>query len=224
MEPEGEMYECDEDIVEAFRTLKPFVGNDASRPWGNGIIIRSGYAYATNNVVLSCYTKRLNFPFDTVIPKACVDELIRIKEEVLSIQATAKTITFHFGGDKWLRSNLISEQAPDFTPIFQKCSYNTAKMPAVPDDLAERVERLKPFTDPKIPILIFRKDGIFTSEMEDGACDSEYSFPLAIFRYEPVFQVTQTATHWNLDDYPGPCPFVGENISGVIIGMKGNAS
>jgi len=105
--------------------------------------------------------------------------------------------------------------------VLSKCSYKTETMQAVSKELPEILERLKPFTDKKIPQLILRKSGIYTDyEKDEGACDTSLSFHLAVFRYEPLYEVSQIATHWNLEYYPSPCPFVSEDISGVIIGQR----
>ena len=220
VQPVGTLYDCDSNLLECFESLHPFIGTDAAKPWSMGIIIRDGYAYATNNVVLACYTKPVKFPFNIVIPKNAVDEILRLKQEVIQIQMDEKSATFHFNDSRWMRTNLIACNAPDFYPIFSKCSFDQKELQAIPEDLYERVDNLKPFLHPKIPTLIFRQDGVFTDQDDEGASDTEYSFPLGVFRFEPLQKVLLTATAWNLNYYPAPCPFVGENVSGVIIGQK----
>ena len=222
--PEGEIINVNENFTDCFKALAPFIGDDASRPWSAGVIIKGGYAYATNNVVLACYTKPIGTDKEFIIPEAAVKELARIKEVVISIQVSNNAVTFHFEGDKWLRTSLLANEAPDFSPIFKKCSFNIAEMNLVQEDLFARLERLKHFMDKKNPTIIFKRDGIFTSQYEEGAIDSEYSFPLAAFRFEPLLGVVEKATHWDLSYYPAPCSFVGENISGVIVGIKVDAS
>jgi len=219
VEPEGEIYDCELDLIEALTALAPFISKDASRPWSRGIIIRNGYAYATNNVALVCYTKPVKFPCDIIIPKECVDELLRIRQPVRTVQMNNNSVTFHFDNDRWLRTNLIDSNAPDFYPVLGKCDYNSVT--PIQEDLGEKLERIKSFSDSKEPVITLKSDGMFTSQIEgEGAHDSEYSFPLAVFRYEPLALVLSVATHWNLSYYPQACPFTGPNISGVIIGMR----
>lgn len=222
MEPEGDMYDCDSDILHAFKTLQPFIGDDASRPWSAGVIIRDGFAYATNNTVLACYTKKIQIPFNIIIPTDAVRELVRVKKPVQQLQVSERSITFHFEGGQWLRCNLLDQLAPDFHSILSQCDYDITKMKPIPDDLAERILRLKPFMDKKNPQVIFRQEGMFTAPDESGASDDEYSFPFSVFRQEPVTHVVGQASHWDLSSYPGACSFVGEHISGVIIGIKAN--
>ena len=222
MEPEGEMHECNSDIMGAFRTLKPFIGDDASRPWSAGVIIKDGYAYATNNTVLACYMHRIDLAHNVIIPVAAIKELVRIKKPVTHTQLSETSITFHFAHGQWLRCNLLDQKAPDFHDILSQCDYDVSSMQPIPDDLPERILRLKPFMDPKEPQVIFRKEGMFTAPDESGASDTEYSFPFGVFRQEPITHVVGMATHWNLSTYPAACSFVGKDVSGVMIGMRVN--
>lgn len=222
VKPTGKKIKVKEDLNKVFKALFPFTGADASRPWSAGIIIRNGYAYATNNVVLACYTKPVQLPNELIIPIAAIKELVRIGEDIESVQLDRDTITFHFEGDRWLRTNLIDHKAPDFAQVLSKCTYEKESMQEVPEDLTEILERLYPFMDKKTPTAILRKAGIFTGEKDDGASDGTHSFPLSVFRYEPLHSLSELATHWNFNYYPSPCPFISEDVSGVIIGQRLN--
>ena len=220
VEPEGEIFDCVTDLTLMLKSLLPFTGTDASKPWAMGVLIRQGYAYATNNVMLACFKNPLGISKNLIIPKPAIDELLRIKQPVRRIQTTDNAIVFHFDDERWLRSNLVADNGPDFLPIFQKFDFTPTALSKIPDDLSERILKLKPFTDKKNPLLIFRQDGIFTALGEAGASDSEYPFPLSVFRIEAVEKVLEVATCWNLSTYPAPCPFMGDNVTGVMIGTR----
>jgi len=81
VEPEGEFVNIDGNaMITALKLLQPFIGDDAARPWTNGILFAGSSAYATNNVVIAEHWLGEPFPIEVVIPRNTVKELIRIKE------------------------------------------------------------------------------------------------------------------------------------------------
>ena len=73
LEPEGERVECDgAALLQGFKVVEPFVGDDASRPWANGILLRGQSAFATNNVTLVEYWLGVTLPETVNIPHAAI--------------------------------------------------------------------------------------------------------------------------------------------------------
>jgi len=65
-----------ESLLLALRTLQPFIGDDATRDWSNGIWIHEGFAYATNNVVLARVEVECSDSF--ILPADAEKEVLRI--------------------------------------------------------------------------------------------------------------------------------------------------
>ena len=106
-------------ILSALKRLRPFVGDDATRPWACGVLFKNGYAYATNNVVMT----RVIMDFGDCefnLPGFAVDELLRINKEPESIIIDDNAVTFFFGKLGWLRSQLFSAEWPDVERFFEE--------------------------------------------------------------------------------------------------------
>ena len=118
--PEGEHIELKGDLLGVLKLLPPFIAEDASRPWARGILLRNQSAFATNNVCLIEYWLGYDFPIELNIPKAAVSELLRINEEPTGLQFTESSVTFHFAGQRWLRTQTYSTVWPDLNKILDQ--------------------------------------------------------------------------------------------------------
>ena len=115
--PSGKTIELNGDLIPALKILQPFIAEDASRPWSRGILFRGCSAFATNNICLVENWLGYEFPIEINIPAAAVKELIRIKEEPISMQMDEKSVSFHFEDGRWLKSNLLVTNWPDISVI-----------------------------------------------------------------------------------------------------------
>ena len=116
VEPEGTSIELNGGLLAALKLLAPMIADDASRPWARGILFRGQSAFATNNIIIAEYWLGYHFPVEINIPRAAVVELLRIKEEPISMQIAENSATFHFSGNRWLRTQTHTTQWPDISP------------------------------------------------------------------------------------------------------------
>lgn len=216
--PDGELVPIDgHKLREGLEALEPFIGNDASRPWTGGVLLRGHSAYATNNVVLAEYWMGVEFPYVINVPKAAIIEFLRIEEECNLIQISEKSITFHFSDKKWIRTALLATEWPDLNPILDK---PTNPVP-VPDELFEALESLKPFTDKLGRVFLFNGRAYTHEGTEEGASYDLPNFNVTgIYRIEMLELLKGIATKADLSFYPAPCLFFGDKLRGAIIGMK----
>lgn len=217
IEPVGERIEVSGDILRALKKLQSFIAEDASRPWACGILLRGQSAYATNNACLAEYWLGYTFPVEVCIPKAAVAEIIRINEEPTAIQVCENSITFHFEGDRWLRTQLQDTDWPDIERIL-----NVESDPKpVPAGFFEAVEDLVPFGD-EIARLYFLNGAISTCPSgETGAIIELDGLPAeGCFSAHFLKLLGPVVTSIDLDNYPQPCAFFGENLRGFILGVR----
>lgn len=217
-EPEGVRVDLDGvAFLNGIRTIAPFIGTDASRVWVNGALFKDASLFATNNVVLVEYWVGTVFPEPINIPRSAVREMLRIGEPPLYAQVTANSVTFHYEGDRWLRTQLCDHGWPDLARIFNKESLQK------PLDLRifEGLEAVKPFLD-KMGSVFFENEGMQTNpDSDEGAV---YSLPgfTNPGRYNAgmlaLLKGAVTTIDWST--YPGPCLFLGERLRGAIIGMR----
>ena len=218
VEPEGDQFEINgEALLNAFKTIVPFIGDDAARPWSNGILLSNQSAYATNNVILVEYWVGSVFPFICNIPKAAIKEMIRINEPPIYAQATETSISFHYEDGRWVRTALYDIDWPDLSRILDQPN-NPAP---VHQDLFEALDVVKPFAN-DLGCVYFHKEGVTTSLKEgDGA-----SYDLKDFHYEGAYRIEMLLSLKDIistidfTSYPKPSIFYGDRLRGAIVGMS----
>lgn len=218
--PEGDVINFNGDeLLAACKLLKPFIGNDASRPWANGILFLGHSAFATNNASLVEYWIGTPVPFQINLPKHCVNELLRVDEAPTHAQLHDRSITFHYTDGRWIRSQLLDGEWP-----FEKMTdiLNGACAPrTIPPELFTGIEVLQRMADGSSRI--YMHNGMLKTHMEEftggvyevDGLDFEGCYNLAIFGL--LNGVANTA---DFTLYPSPALFFGDRVRGAIIGMR----
>jgi len=216
--PEGDSHAINgEAILQAFQIMLPLIGDDASRPWSNGLLLRGQSAFATNNVIAVEYWIGSDFPNECNIPRECIVEMLRIKEAPISVQVTEKSITFHYTENRWIRAALLATNWPDFNKVLQK----EAKPKPIPSELFTALDNISPFSD-KIGRVYIYSDTLSTG-MEEGE-GAHYKMPGLGF--EGVYQISMlkllegVAKTADMSFYPEACLFFGERLRGAILGLR----
>lgn len=217
MVPEGEIVPLNGELLGVMKLLSRFIAEDASRPWARGILLRDQSAFATNNVCLIEYWLGYHFPAQINIPKAAVTELLRINEEPIALQVADNSATFHFSGDRWLRTQTYPTDWPDLGKIFDM----PATLVPVPEDLWQGLEDLAPFADDLERVFI-KEESIATSRADGDGAEVELvgvNVP-ACFSLKQLRLLEGVALSIDLSSYPAPCAFRGDRIRGAIVGMR----
>lgn len=216
--PEGERIEFDGSIlVKALKTLIPFIGNDAARPWSNGVLLRDGAAFATNNVCLVQYWIGSTFPYLANIPHGAIREMVRIGEAPTHGQMTETSITFHYSDGRWIRSQLLSTQWPDLSRVLD---VQSTPLP-IDSEIFSGIEIIKPFRDDLARLYL--RPGIIATHADESQGSS---YVVSSIDHEGVYQMDMfallkgVAKTIDLSLYPAPAQFFGENVRGAIIGMR----
>jgi len=217
--PEGAILAVNSGLRGILKKLEPFIAEDASRPWARGILLRGQSAFATNNiVVVEHWIGAEPFPAEVNIPRSAVVELLRIGEDPTHIQVASKSVTFHFSGERWLRTQLYSTEWPDLTRILNQPS-NPVE---IPETLWQAATAAKPFVNDLGRLLI--KDGAVSTGLGEDAGATVEVPELAgydvCFNVEQLLLLENVATRIDLTLYPKPCLFFGEGLRGAIVGMK----
>ncbi len=218
VDPEGEYVEMNGEIIlSAFKAVAPFVGDDASRIWTNGVLFKGQSAFATNNVMLVEYWTGAEFPTVVNIPRAAVKEILRINEPPTALQVSENSVTFHFEGERWLRTQLFPTEWPDLSRILDKESNPFPLHESLPVAL----EMVKPFTD-DLRRILFRPGKIKTheDEMEGASYDFEGVDWQGTYQIEMLELLCGAAKSIDWTLYPSPCLFFGDRLRGAIIGMR----
>lgn len=218
--PEGFDAPLSGKFLPALTLLEPLVSTDTSKQWCNGVLLRGSSAYATNNTILCEYWLGAQLLADVNIPLPAVRELIRIAEEPARVQVGERSITFHFGDGRWLRTALYPTTWPQ--SLTSLLAHDRAT--PLPDGFFAAVCKLDRFVsiEPTIDeqLIYLQNDGLSTAkDLQQGAC-----YALPGLQAGPRFSAHQLrklegiATAINFADYPQPCRFTGERTRGVILG------
>ena len=206
-------------LLRLMQELRPFVAEDATRPWACGMLLDGDYAYATNNVSIA----RVHQPFDQPVslasrlnlPSFLLDELIRMQRPPLNAAHDDKSLSFDLGDGIWIRSNLFADQWPDVQRFFQP-----ANLSPVPPELSATIERILPFCpEAKLPIIILGDNSVSTAEGEMSAAVDGFDLPDARFHAKVLQLVLDHSHSIDLSAYPKPCAFQGDGIDGVVMGV-----
>lgn len=205
------------EMLQALKVIEPFIGDDASRPWSNGVLLKEESALATNNVTVIEYWVQAQFPHTVNVPRAAIKEIIRINEAPISAQLTDNSITFHYTNKRWLRSQLLNTEWPDIQRIL--CVGNNPK--PIDARLFIGLEKISKRAD--IANRVFIKAGVLSTVDHEGEgaqytvpglqCEGAYSIPMLQLLEGVALSIDFTT-------YPKPCLFFGNNLRGAIIGMK----
>lgn len=242
VKPEGEtITPLPGNLLPALAVLEPFIGNDASRPWSNGVLLHGSSAYATNNIILLQYWIGVHFPLTVNLPAQAVREALRIGEEPVALSVSDRSLTFHYDGDRWLRMILLSVDWPNVDHLLD----TPCEPVPVPDAFYDAVNTLAPFTDDAGRIYI-RGDHLTThvqgqkgatvdlvdlQHSDDcalgmgGGCDcpalEKMPLPLhGAFNHKYLALLSGVATHIDFDAHPRPSGFRGKMLRGVIVGLN----
>lgn len=215
--PSGDMLEVNaEGLYAAFDELAHIVGNDASRPWTNGMLIREGSVFVTNNVIVIQKWIGVTLP-SMNIPLDAIKEILRCKEVFTHIQYDGSTATFHYASGRWICTQLLSSDWPDFATILDK---ESCPVP-IDEKLFRALDQLGPFVD-KLGRVYFAEGCLRTHEEEGvgavAALDGfsyEGAYALEMLR---KIETVADIIDWSL--YPRPCLFFkGETLRGAIVGV-----
>ncbi len=218
VQPEGQEIKFDgQALIKGLKTIYPFIGKDAARPWGMGVLLDGKSAYATNNVCLVEYWIGVDFPIRVNIPRAAIAELIRVDDYPTHGQITENSISFHYPDGKWLRTQLYETNWPDVAKILD----TTSCPQAIPEEFYTALDSLKPFTNPQGEV--FMKQEFFHTHhdiMEGASYDINFVPVDSLYSLEMLQLLKGVATHADFSAYPQPCMFFGENLRGAVIGRK----
>ena len=202
------------DLLQAMRVLLPFVADDATRLWSNGIWFNDGYAYATNNVVLIRTPVELQASF--ILPSFAVEEILRVGMLPTGFHVDDKSLYLMYQNGMWLRSHLIEGQWPESVATMIQ---ETKTIPLEPEFIAA-VEQIVPFCPNEALPRICLDDGKVATD--DGAMSAEvggFKGMTGYYRAEPLLAVARVASHIDFSTYPKPCYFKGYAVEGVLVGV-----
>lgn len=212
-------------ILNTLKRLSPFIGDDATRAWCNGVLLYKGYAYATNNTILVKSPVDWGTPAIN-LPEYLVNELVRLDRSIEEIITNGTTITFKLADSVWLNSSLASTKWPNADSLFSGSDYSA--LYELPTELKKSILTILPFCpDPKFPRIHFDDGGVSTDPGSHEASIEIEGLGIAptTWRAEPMLLMLEHSKGdpvlADFSPFPGPCPFqYADGLQGLIVGLR----
>ena len=144
---------------------------------------------------------------------------MRIGEEPIAVQSNGRSVTFHFEGDRWLTSKLL--EIGDWPDPGRLLDVVCEPM-HIDDSLFNAVDKLRPFMDKMNSVWLHEDGTVSTADNEtDGAHLQSTTLGPLCGRYsaDQLLRLRGVAERMDFSLYPKPCPFFGDAVRGVIIGL-----
>ena len=134
----------------------------------------------------------------------------------MRVQCSDSSVTFHYAGKQWLRTQLLPTDWPDLGKVLDRPS---SPQP-LPAGLFDALAVVKPFVD-KLGRVYFREGAVHTSTVEgEGAShDVEGLHTEGVFNVE-MLQLLDGVERADFTAWPGPVMFFNGTLRGAIIGMR----
>jgi len=218
VQPTGQEVRLPVGILKILKKLVPFIAEDASRPWARGILFRGQSAFATNNVILIEHWLGSSFPIEINIPKSAVTEILRIGEEPEYLQVDEDSCTFHFKGKRWLRTATCSMAWPD---SISSLLAQTGEQKEISPNLWTAIAEIMPFADDYGRIFLTNGSVSTTlADSEGASVEVQEIQHEACFHGKYLLLLKDAAKTISFENAPNPCPFYGDNLRGIIAGMR----
>ena len=216
VEPEGDVIQLDGKLLPMLDKLYPIMSDDATRPWASAVRLAGKSAFVTNNILLVQYWLGFEVPFAINIPRFAVAEMLRIKAEPIKIHVSPTSVTFEYENERWLRTQLVAAEWPAAEELLDR-------LPTPTEPLSEKfyyaVRKIEPFVN-KLEQVFFT-EGAITTALEEGTSYDYSGLPAkGIYSSSMLLLLEGIAETIDFTQYPKPCPFLGKDVRGAIIGMR----
>jgi len=219
VEPEGVEVLVTPELLTSIKALEPFMAIDASRPWAMAVRIGQNSCMASNNVVLVEKWHGAQFPHEIVLGSETVKALVKINEAPERVMLNKlNSITFFFPGGRWLKSQLVDSKWPEnITKAFPEICVPSA----IPEGFFESLETLRPFIDDYGRVYLL-ETGMTTCDSEGEGASVDLQIPGAkgVYHLKMLQLLDEVAKTIDFTMYPKPCPFFGEKLRGIIVGIR----
>jgi hypothetical protein len=229
-DPIDQRVRCQDNLLPILKALRPYVGEDASRPWVSSVLFSQGFATVTNNVMLVRTMTKYALLEGLQLPVFVMDELLRIGEEPYSYSQNENTVTFYYKTEEYckqlvketfIRCSLFKEGWPDAFSLFDKVTEG-AKYTKIartePDTLLAAVEAIAPFCpDVSNPLIKLEGATVSTEQGDKSATVTGLKVMAAgTYRVEPLKLMLAVADKADWSKFPR-VPFQGKSENGLLL-------
>lgn len=221
--PDVQAGEIDESIKEGFALLNPIVSGAGQTTVEASLLLQNNSMVATDRQVMLEFWHGINLPDGLAIPKQAVTAVCKIGLKPVGIGVSDRTVTFHYDGGAWLRTQLYGEEWPDIGRILN--AGDPSKAVPVPPALFDAVDAVASFSNDLISNgAIFTFDGKIGShndEAHGATYELEGVTPGLCFGAKHLGALKGVATSIDMVGTNGITYFYGERTRGAVAQRRG---
>jgi len=220
---EGDAWEpLTEAFLDTLEALRPFVSDNATRPWATCYALKDGWTYATNNVALAGMDTPSTSGLNLLLPTFAMDFVLARRSGLTHWMATPNFIAFLWENGAWMRSQLVQGDFPDKAAELVRAAAEESPPTYIDEDFRKAVKGMAELSPDVIDVFEDRIVGEYKrATVEDGVgAPVPEGKDRTRWGTKYLLPVIDKATHWDPTRYPSACPFASEQLVGYVMGRN----
>ncbi|EBY3944465.1 hypothetical protein XK44_003685 [Salmonella enterica subsp. enterica] len=111
-------YSAHGELLPVLTALAKWVPNEAPQVWATSLLLRDGYAYATNGKYMIREKLNVDFEFECAIAKPMLEALVKLKMEPTSVGYARGQMFFGFADGVQMDAPVLAAKWPDVSKFF----------------------------------------------------------------------------------------------------------
>lgn len=162
--PDPKAITINDNIKTAFKLLAPLATEGSPIAVLGSVLLQSETAVATNNRVLAEYWHGIPLPSGLLIPKAAVTAVLKSGKSLAWLGCSGPSATFWFEDDSFIKTQLYSENYPNYLPMF---NCDNLKPWIIPQEFYKAIDSIENFS--KDGLVYFKNKQIASNDIENEA-------------------------------------------------------
>lgn len=216
--PDPSVGEITDTVKEGFALLNPIVSGSGDTTVEASLLLQNNSMVATNRHVLVEFWHGVNLPDNIAIPKATILAVLKIPYKMVGVGVSDRTVTFHYEGGAWMKTQLYGEKWPEIGRILENGDYTRAT--DVAPALFDAVDAVSSFSpDGAIHI----REGNVCSHRDEnvGATYEIQGVPSGLgFGFAHLNLIKNLATTIDMVGADGVTYFFGDRVRGALTQRK----
>lgn len=216
--PDVKVGEITDVIKEGFTALNPIISGTGNTVVEASLLLGNNSMVATDRNIMFEFWHGINLPDGLAIPKAAVTAVSKISAPLVGIGVSDRTVTFHYDGGLWLRTQLYADPWPNIAGVLAGGDYYTA--PEVPPSLMEAVAAVAPFSENGH---VYTFDGFVSSHGVEGVGATyviEGLTPGYVYNAKHLLMIKDVAKRIDLIGKNGVSYFFGDRVRGAMTQVR----
>ena len=206
----GDNIEIQSDILSRLNSIAQFTDPNDVRPALRGVAICEGFVKATNGHVAIKKTITEIDIDEVIIPTKSIQSMMKANTVINFISVDSNRVFFNFENG-FLFTRTIDGKMPDIDRIL-----TDIKIPTDISLISDAVKSVASMID-QTEAIIF--NNAITTRSGDVSIDG-FDFEDSAFKSDYLMKIIDVADRIDLSQYPGTCPFDGDDIVGAVAPMK----